>query len=68
SYWSLFFFMFSNGKHVFVMPFFLTKLSSYVFLMGERKQKVDLKLEENTLTVHHEFMGGTKSVKLVRSE
>ncbi|GAB6721048.1 MULTISPECIES: hypothetical protein [Bacillus] len=39
-----------------------------VFLMGERKQKVDLKLEENTLTVHHEFMGGTKSVKLVRSE
>lgn len=39
-----------------------------VFLMGERKQKVDLKLEESTLTVHHEFMGGTKSVKLVRSE
>ncbi|WP_433772871.1 tetratricopeptide repeat protein [Bacillus wiedmannii] len=38
------------------------------FLVGERKQKVDLKLEENTLTVHHEFMGGTESVELVRSE
>ncbi|MGH0942396.1 DMT family transporter, partial [Bacillus mycoides] len=30
SYWSLFFFMFSNEKHVFGMPFFLIKLSSYV--------------------------------------
>ncbi|MGH0951358.1 hypothetical protein, partial [Bacillus mycoides] len=27
--WSLFFFMFSNRKHVFGMPCFLTKLSSY---------------------------------------
>ena len=36
--------------------------------MGERKQKVDLKIEENTLTVYHEFMGSTESVKLVRSE
>ncbi|PEK75330.1 hypothetical protein CN594_31015, partial [Bacillus toyonensis] len=29
SYWNLFFFMFSNEKHVFGMPFFLIKLSSY---------------------------------------
>ncbi|AZV68346.1 hypothetical protein DT426_22680 [Bacillus cereus] len=39
-----------------------------VFLVGEIKHKADLKIEENTLTVHHEFMGSTKSVKLVRSE
>ncbi|QUG86921.1 hypothetical protein [Bacillus nitratireducens] len=39
-----------------------------VFLVGERKQKADLKLEENILTVHHEFMEGSESVKLVRSE
>ncbi|MEC2866943.1 hypothetical protein P9Y72_29290, partial [Bacillus cereus] len=31
--WSLFFFMFSNRKHVFGMPCFLTKLSSYDFCL-----------------------------------
>lgn len=39
-----------------------------VFLVGEIKHKADLKIEENTLTVYHEFMGSTESVKLVRSE
>ncbi|MGH0950707.1 hypothetical protein, partial [Bacillus mycoides] len=34
--WSLFFFMFSNRKHVFGMPCFLTKLSSYeIFINGK---------------------------------
>ncbi|MGH0951265.1 hypothetical protein ACQVTQ_29430, partial [Bacillus mycoides] len=31
--WSLFFFMFSNRKHVFGMPCFLTKLSSYDYFL-----------------------------------
>ncbi|MGN4863616.1 hypothetical protein ACTFSK_09705 [Bacillus cereus group sp. MYBK132-2] len=39
-----------------------------VFLVGEIKHKADLKIEENILTVYHEFMGSTESVKLVRSE
>ncbi|MGH0951440.1 hypothetical protein ACQVTQ_30490, partial [Bacillus mycoides] len=37
--WSLFFFMFSNRKHVFGMPCFLTKLSSYDYYLQCLKYK-----------------------------
>ncbi|MGH0948876.1 hypothetical protein, partial [Bacillus mycoides] len=42
--WSLFFFMFSNRKHVFGMPCFLTKLSSY-------KESKGRELSFSTITI-----------------
>ncbi|MEX5523265.1 hypothetical protein ABFV50_32140, partial [Bacillus cereus] len=37
----LFFFMFSNGKHVFGMPCFLTKLSSYRYFKNRTVVEMD---------------------------
>nr|WP_286675244.1 glycosyltransferase [Bacillus mycoides] len=70
----MFFFMFSNVKHVFGMPFFLTKLSSYEILKrdvnfiavlvgdGPLKSSIELKAKELGINNNIRFLGVRKDI------
>ncbi|MHA4120083.1 DDE-type integrase/transposase/recombinase, partial [Bacillus cereus] len=50
------FFMFSNGKHVFGMPFFLIKLSSYELVLKALQQAYFRQKPEDSV-LHHSDRG-----------